>query len=244
MKNNKIGLVNSPRGIKEALLDIRSEVSPLIAQWERPQGIFKPDASKAAFIIIDMQNFTCAPKGRALLNIGETIANINSLADLCRSANIPVIWVRQNFTTDESGTDAGLYPLFHTREQSESMTNRCETSEIFPGMHYDPSSDHVVFKNRYSAFLSRSPELQEKLNELKRTQLIIAGVAANVCVESTVRDAMQLDYEVVLVADGITALDHSLLENTIRNTLLFFGDVRTVQEIKDVLAPQMQANKS
>ncbi|MCX5977081.1 MAG: isochorismatase family protein [Coprothermobacterota bacterium] len=78
-------------------------------------------------------------------------------------------------------------------------------------------------------------KLQEKLDSLKRTQLIVAGIAANVCVESTVRDAMQLDYEVTLVSDGITTFDKTLLESAIRNTMLFFGDVSTTEEIMEAL---------
>jgi ureidoacrylate peracid hydrolase len=105
-------------------------------------------------------------------------------------------------------------------------------------MNFDPVRDHIVFKDRYSAFLSDPPELQEKLDSLQRSQLIIAGVAANVCVESTVRDAMQMDYEVVLVSDGVTAPDQTFVDSTLRNTRLFFGDVRSAEEIASALARQ------
>ena len=98
-------------------------------------------------------------------------------------------------------------------------------------MDVDYNRDHVVFKNRYSAFLSKPPELGDKLESLSRTQLLIAGIAANVCVESTLRDAMQLDYEVVLVSDGTTAPEAAALQNTLYNTRLFFGDVQTADEI-------------
>jgi len=148
---------------------------------------------------------------------------------------VPVIWVRQNIAADETGTDAGLLPMFHDRSYVESMCNRSKGTEIFPEMHLDPSVDYIVFKNRYSAFLSNPPELLEKLNSLKRTQLIVAGIAANVCVESTVRDAMQLDYEMVLISDGVTSFDETLLESTLMNTRLFFGDVRTAEEVMEAL---------
>ena len=98
-------------------------------------------------------------------------------------------------------------------------------------MDIDYSRDHVVFKNRYSAFRSNPPELLYKIEALGRRQLLIAGIAANVCVESTLRDAMQLDYEVVLVSDGTTAPDEAMLKNTLTNTRLFFGDVQKVDEI-------------
>jgi ureidoacrylate peracid hydrolase len=111
------------------------------------------------------------------------------------------------------------------------MANLGEGTEIAEGLLYDVNSDYEVFKNRYSAFLSRPPELGDLLERLGRDQLIIGGVAANVCVESTLRDAMQLDYEVILVSDATTSFNSVLLEATLVNTQLFFGDVRNTGEV-------------
>ncbi|GEM_PF-3979758 len=118
----------------------------------------------------------------------------------------------------------GSIPFFHDKDHTKSAMDLGKGTEIYAGMHFDPSRDHVVFKNSYSAFLSRPPALREKIDALKRGQLIFAGIAANVCVESTVRDAMQLDYEVVVVSDGTTTIDDAMLEGTLKNTHLFFGD--------------------
>ena len=206
-------------------------------QWKRPENVFILNSQQAAFVIIDMQNFSCAPTtGGSLPRISEVITQINRLADFCRDKGIPVIWVRQNITSTGTLDDAGLYALFHDKDHTNRTMNRGEGTEIYSDMHFDPSSDHVVFKNRYSAFMSDPPELREKIDTLKRTQLIVAGIAANVCVESTVRDAMQLDCEVVLVSDGVTASDDALLSSTLKNTRLFFGDVRTTEEIMKELA--------
>lgn len=193
---------------------------------------FVPDPGKAALVIIDMQNFSCAPAyGKPMPGIKEVIKQVNRLADSCREEDIPVIWVRQNFTSNGSANDAGLYPLFHDEAQVQSITNRGPGTEIYPGMHYDPLKDHVVFKNRYSAFLSDPPELRNLLKELGKTQLVVAGVAANVCVECTVRDAVQLDYQVILVSDAVTSPDEALLNSTLTNTRLFFGDVRSAGDV-------------
>jgi ureidoacrylate peracid hydrolase len=204
-------------------------------KWNRPKNLFVLSATKAAFVIIDMQNFSCAPSNGAMPCISEVIMQINRLADFCRTVRVPVIWVRQNITVNTTGDNAGLYPAFHDRSHLENLCNESKGTEIFSEMHFNPFVDYVVFKNRYSAFRSNPPELHEKLDSLKRTQLIVAGIAANVCVESTVRDAMQLDYEVVLVSDGITTFDKTLLESTLKNTMLFFGDVRTTEEVTEAL---------
>jgi ureidoacrylate peracid hydrolase len=206
--------------------------------WTRPENLFVLNASKACFVIIDMQNFSCAPaNGEPLPHIDQVITKINMLADFFRRIGVPVIWVRHNINTtaDQAGTDAGLYPAFHDVNNTKMVSNLGSGTGIFPAMHYDPAADYVVFKNRYSAFLSNPPQLQRKLESLRRTQLVFAGIAANVCVESTLRDAMQLDYEVVLVSDGVTASNETLLQSTLTNTRLFFGDVRTANEVMEAL---------
>ena len=59
-------------------------------EWERPENLFLLDAQKAAFVTIDMQNFSCAPSGRnSLPHIHTVIQQINHLADFCRELSIP-----------------------------------------------------------------------------------------------------------------------------------------------------------
>lgn len=235
MKN---GNIERDAAAAEGMLrGLRAELYPLFRQWGRPECLFSPSVAKAALVVIDIQNFSCAPVSHeAMPRIGLVIQRINRLADFCRKAGVPVIWVRQNITETPGRHDGGLYPAFHDEKHWKNEANMGPGTEIFPEMHFDSARDHVVFKNRYSAFLSRPPELKDKLAALKRTQLIVAGVAANVCVESTVRDAMQMDYEVILVADGTTATSDALMENALRNTMLFFGDVRTAEEVEALLS--------
>lgn len=195
-------------------------------------NLFALDARKAAFVVIDMQNFSCMPVDNGPMpRLDVVIERINRLAGVCRENGVPVIWVRHNISSVGCSDDGGLFSRFHNRERIQAVMNLCQGTEIYREMDIDYSHDHVVFKNRYSAFLSNPPELRDKLKALGRTQLLIAGIAANVCVESTLRDAMQLDYEVILVSDGTTSPDDAALQNTLTNTRLFFGDVQTTDEI-------------
>lgn len=222
---------------KEGMLEgLRRETAPVLRQTGRPTHLFRLDPLKAALVIIDMQNFSCAPSGEAPMpGIASTVSSVNRLVDHCRSLGIPVIWVRQNITCGPKGGSGGLYGAFHDRNHVKAICNKGRGTEIFRGMHFDPVKDHVVFKNRYSAFLSDPPELKQTLDRLKKTQLVLAGIAANVCVESTARDAMQLDYEVILVADATASPDTTLLKNTLKNIMLFFGDVRSTNEVVEEL---------
>ena len=212
--------------------------------WKRPEKLFTLDTEKAALVIIDMQNFSCSPIGRdPLPNIDTTIQQINRLADFCRKLKIPIIWVRHNFSITDSLNNFGLFGLFHDEKSMSTITNLDKGTEIYAAMHFDSTQDHVVFKNRYSAFLSDPPELHTLLKKLNKHQLWVAGIAANVCVESTLRDAMQLDYEVILISDGTTATSDTALENTLENTYHFFGDVRTASDIIQVFEDHISTKK-
>jgi len=54
--------------------------------------------------------------------------------------------------------------------------------------------------------------------------LFFAGIATNVCVESTLRDSYFLEYWPILLTDGtMQAGDHSLQAATVCNVESFFG---------------------
>ena len=68
--------------------------------------------------------------------------------------------------------------------------------------------------------------------------LIVVGTATNMCCETAARDAMMLDYRVIMVADACAA---RFDEDHIAGLTSFyqsFGDVRLTQEvIHQVLCP-------
>jgi ureidoacrylate peracid hydrolase len=67
--------------------------------------------------------------------------------------------------------------------------------------------------------------------------LLIAGTATNVCCESTARDAMLLDYRVIMLSDANATWTDAEHAATLDNFLLFFGDVMTADEAIGKLVP-------
>jgi ureidoacrylate peracid hydrolase len=208
------------------------QIEEFFASFGRPAHVFSLRPEKAALLVIDMQQFSCAPgHGAPFPGLVATVDRINCLVDACHGQQVPVIWVRHSFHASETGDDAGLYPLFHKQPLSRGMFDEGPDTALYHAMHYDAAVDHVVFKNRYSAFASESAELPALLRRLAVEQLWVAGVVTNVCVESTARDAMQHDYEVIMVADAVTspfALAHAV---ALLNFRVFFGDVRSADDM-------------
>ena len=60
--------------------------------------------------------------------------------------------------------------------------------------------------------------------------LLIAGTATNVCCESSARDAMMLNFKVVMVSDALGALTDAAHSATLLTFYGYFGDVLTTDE--------------
>ena len=74
-----------------------------------------------------------------------------------------------------------------------------------------------------------------KLHEILQARgidtLIITGTATNVCCELTARDAMQMNYKVIFVADGNAARTDAEHNATLDNMVVRFADVMTTAEL-------------
>ncbi len=196
----------------------------------RPEHVYAIRPDKAALVVIDMQRFAC-DHAAAIPGFDRLVDNINTLAGAFRKAGRPVIWVKHGFTRDAAGDDMGLYGLFHKNPPPDGMFDGGELTELFHKMEYDPSRDHVVRKNRYSAFIRGASNIEALLQELGAEQLIVVGLVTNVCVESSVRDAMQLGYEVIVLEDAVASPFAEAHRAALTTIKLFFGDVRRVEDI-------------
>ena len=68
--------------------------------------------------------------------------------------------------------------------------------------------------------------------------VLIAGTVANVCCESTARDANAIGYRVIMVADANAAMRDRDLNATLHTIYRSFGDVRPTDEVLALLADQ------
>ena len=90
-------------------------------------------------------------------------------------------------------------------------------------------------KRRFSPFVVGASDLHEKLQEMGVENLIVAGTATNMCSESTARDAMMLDYKVVMVEDANAArYDDDHLAG-LTSFYQSFGDVRKTDDVIGML---------
>jgi ureidoacrylate peracid hydrolase len=190
------------------------------------------DARKTALLVIDMQNaFVAAGAPIEVPAARDIVPQINRLADALRRRGATVVWVlHQN---EAGGGDwRGFFDVFVRPENrgraAEALSPGNSLQQLWPALEAR-DSDLRVTKNRYSAFLGNR-SLEKHLAEKGLDTLLIAGTKTNVCCECTARDAMMLDYKVVLLSDCTAALSDEEHRATLENVIQQFGDVLTADE--------------
>ncbi len=188
------------------------------------------DAKETALVVIDMQKFYVSDVPAAI----AVIPNINRLADVVRARGGKVAWVKM--TAGKDGKS--LWPLYHeyffSREAADrhrdNLTEGVEGHELHADLDVRPD-DIQSTKSRFSAFLPQVSDLPGKLEAAGIKNVLIAGTVTNFCCETSARDAMMLDYRVVMVSDCNAARyieDHNIGFSTVYQS---FGDVLSTDEV-------------
>lgn len=197
------------------------------------------DAQRTALVVVDMQSTFCAPGSPAEVpQSRHIIAPINRLTRQLRDKNIPVFWVLHANTHVGDQSDWELF--FNHVVRDEVRTQTIDSlmpgkQTVWQGLDTSPQ-DTVVMKNRYSALIAGASTLETQLRARGIDTLLIAGTKTNVCCESTARDAMMLDFKVVMVSDCCAALSDDEHLATLETFIQQFGDVMTSAEVVERLA--------
>jgi isochorismate hydrolase len=90
--------------------------------------------------------------------------------------------------------------------------------------------DAQITKTRYSAFIQGASILEQHLRDRGIDTLLITGTATNVCCESSARDAMMLNFKVVMVSDALATHTDEEHNATLSAFYGQFGDVQTTDQ--------------
>ena len=197
------------------------------------------DPRKAALVVVDMQNYFVKQGHQSEVPAArEIVPNINRLAAELRRRGGHVVWVR-NGTNDTRESWSNYHNYLQSRDRAERRLKSMEIGEdgyeYWHGNDIRPE-DAQITKKRYSAFIQGSSDLERHLRERGIDTLLITGTATNVCCESTARDAMMLNFKVVMVADGLATHTDEEHNATLSNFYGQFGDVQTTDEALESLA--------
>ncbi|WEJ56746.1 isochorismatase family cysteine hydrolase [Devosia sp. FJ2-5-3] len=159
-----------------------------------------------ALLVVDMQraffdeNDSLGRIGIDVSPLREAIPGTTRLVNLARENGVPVIFTRYVYSV--GGVDFGLEygAMAKERLEAASLAHGSDEIELIPEMGHQPN-EVVIDKSRPSSFYGT--RLEPVLTGMRIRNLIVCGVTANICVESTVRDAGQRDYNTFVVSDAV-----------------------------------------
>ena len=204
-------------------------------------------ASETAVIVVDMQNAYASPGGYLDLagfdisGAAAVIGQTKGVLDVARAAGMPVIFLQNGWDGDYVEAGGPDSPNFHKSTALKTMRARPELKgKLLAKGGWDYAlvdelapkpGDIVVPKSRYSAFFNS--QLDSILRARRIRNLVFVGIATNVCVESTLRDAFHLEYFGVVIADAThQAGPRFVHEAALYNIETFFGWVSSVADFK------------
>ena len=153
-----------------------------------------PDRSPVALLLVDVINDLEFEGGEALLRSFEPAAErIAALADRCREAGVPVIYVNDNFGKWKSDFNVVVEHCCGERVRGGGIAARLRPRD----------EDYFVLKPKHSGFYHTTLELL--LDHLGARTLIVTGVAGDNCVLFTANDAYLRDYRLVVPRDCVAS---------------------------------------
>ena len=190
----------------------------------------------AALLFIDMQKDFClegfgaSAAGRDLNPTRAIIPALKGLLAAARQAGVMIGHVGF-WTLPEHMSDSGPW-LAQRRRSTYSSDKLCmqgsEGAEFIDELA-PRAGELVIHKHRYSAF--KGTDLDMLLRGRGIRTVVVAGVSTNVCVESTLREAFELDYYVCVPSDGTASWDSELGQATLETVNHRFGLVSSCDEI-------------
>lgn len=200
--------------------------------------------SHPALLIIDMQNGFCHPDGcfgklgMPVSNHLAIVATINKLRAASHAARIPVIFTRLCYNEDYSDSGVQMEEQPQIKEL-RGFVRATWDADVLDELAPDTTRGEVVIdKTRNSAFFKT--DLEDVLRSRGVNQLLCTGVASNVCVESTVRDGVAMDYYCKTLSDATATLtmeDH----NACMRNLVWFGGVVSADEVLRALKQRQES---
>jgi len=191
-----------------------------------------------ALLVIDMQNGFVSRGGSydlMGLNISkysDVVPSLKQLIGFCRKVKIPIFYSQA--VREESGID--LLTRSH-RILPKSREERIKRRPICIRGSWDAEiveelkpnfDDHVVIKRRDSVF--QDTEVEVWLRSLGIDSIIFAGIDTSICVESSLRDAFNHGYDIILISDATASNNLNHYNSTLDNIRNYYGLVMNLDE--------------
>lgn len=186
----------------------RGDLTRIAMHTETAELIFSP--RHAALIVVDMQNYFCAPELTHSDSGRKTVDAIQNAVNTARRIQMPVGWVNWGNRPDKANLPPSVLYAFLKNsawggiggilpdDLGPALIQTSWSTQLVEGLK-PADGDWWVDKYRLSGF--SGTVLDQILRNHNVTTLFFAGVNVDQCVWSTILDASFLGYDTVLLRD-------------------------------------------
>jgi ureidoacrylate peracid hydrolase len=217
--------------------------SPVVLR-ARPEPL-RINVAETAVIVVDMQNAYATEGGYVdiagfdISGAAGAIGQTKKALEAARTAGCTVIFFQNGWDKDYVEAGGPGSPNWHKSNALKTMRTRPELAgtllakgtwdhAIVDGLAPQPG-DILIPKTRYSGFFNTNVDSVLRSRGIRT--LVFIGVATNVCVESSLRDAFHLEYFSVVLEDAVHHLGPDFVRQaSLYNIEKFFGWVSNVAD--------------
>ncbi len=184
----------------------------------------KLDPKKTALVLIDLQNGIVG-RDTQPHTAGEVIERSRALAEAFRAKGAPVVYVRVLISKVLSLPSDEAMNL--PKDIPASASEIAESA----GMR---SGDLLITKRHWGAFAQT--ELEQELRSRGIETIVLAGIATNFGVESTLRQGTGLGFAFVTIEDACSTFSPEMQDFAFKSIFPRLSHVRNTQQVLEAFA--------
>ena len=196
------------------------------------------DKGQTALLVMDLENDLVHEDGAfkdfgfaQMVKDNDALGKVNTLLAAARRARVKAIYISVKFRPGhpEASRSAGLFQAVVSANALVEGTWGATIHDAVAPQEGDP----VVTKRAVSAFAGS--DLEKLLQASGITTLVLSGVATNLVVEGTAREASDRGYNVVVVGDCCASASQEAHDSALTNALPFLATITTLDEVTAAL---------
>lgn len=198
------------------------------------------DPARTAVLIVDPQNDFLSEGGAVWDLVGKGVEETNvvehlvTLREAAREADIPVFYSPHYYTDEEYERWEHLNPIDQLMFDRKMFHAGTWGAEFHPELEPDENTVVLAPHKGLSNFWTGDTALQLRQRGIQT--ILLAGMSANLCVESHLRDATENGFDVIVLRDATTGPGPEATQAALTNYGLIANEVATTEDIAQRLA--------
>ena len=196
---------------------------------------------KTGLLLVDPYNDFLSPTGKLWPQAKEVaeevnlLSNLKSIVDAARQSGVRIFFVPHH-RWEPGDYEQWKYP--HARQLKGAKNRVFEKGGWGGDWHPDfiPEEGDIIIKEHWGSSGFANTDLDFQLKQYGIDKIILIGMLANTCIESTGRFGVELGYHLTLVKDATAAFSREEMHAAEVNAPTFAHVVATTREIIDGLS--------